>query len=75
VLFRSIFLEDQLDSIIVEKDTIIRQLTENLLTQVCFDENSNEKAKENIEVLSKKIYACACDGAGNTNKNRTKYYS
>jgi hypothetical protein len=51
----------------VEKDTIIRQLTENLLTQVCFDENSNEKAKENIGVLSKKIYACACDGAGNTN--------
>ena len=60
-------MEDQLDSIIVEKDTIIRQLTENLLTQVCFDENSNEKAKENIGVLSKKIYACACDGAGNTN--------
>jgi hypothetical protein len=52
----------------VEKDTIIRKLTENLLTQACFDENSNEKAKENIEVLSKKIYACACDGAGNTNK-------
>ena len=75
-----IFLENEIESIIEEKDTIIQKLTEDLLKQIESDDvtdsfTENASGGEKSLTRSKKVLVCGCDGSGNTDKKKKKHYS